>query len=244
MSHVLWIISVFIFDPFLSFFFFFLATLTPPSLSRSTQWVASLTKPGSLRVFECSVKLSCVYCVMKPPPRRPTVFAEQNESEEEKQFRKVFQQLAGDVSAVRTLPSTFWQFSCMFSCCSCLRSCHIFESFSCRTWKWAQLSWGTSSTKSSQGVGCFYAFPICHFFFCVSSWDKWLCTSGSLLQWLHKITPQRASGAFKMPLKVEISQQNHWNHRSSSPATPLWWRRKSPRQNLWLLCCHLPDTDQ
>ncbi|XP_072302876.1 calpain small subunit 1a [Eucyclogobius newberryi] len=31
-----------------------------------------------------------------PPPRRPTVYAEQNESNEEKQFRKVFQQLAGE----------------------------------------------------------------------------------------------------------------------------------------------------
>ncbi|XP_070699823.1 calpain small subunit 1a isoform X2 [Pempheris klunzingeri] len=31
-----------------------------------------------------------------PPPRRPAVYAEQHESEEEKQFRRVFQQLAGD----------------------------------------------------------------------------------------------------------------------------------------------------
>ncbi|KAL4647443.1 calpain small subunit 1-like [Arapaima gigas] len=31
-----------------------------------------------------------------PPPRRPQVYAEQNESAEERQFRKVFQQLAGD----------------------------------------------------------------------------------------------------------------------------------------------------
>ncbi|TWW74311.1 Calpain small subunit 1 [Takifugu flavidus] len=31
-----------------------------------------------------------------PPPRRPAVYAEQNESDEERQFRKVFQQLAGD----------------------------------------------------------------------------------------------------------------------------------------------------
>lgn len=31
-----------------------------------------------------------------PPPRRPVQFAEQHESEEEKQFRRVFQQLAGD----------------------------------------------------------------------------------------------------------------------------------------------------
>nr|XP_040038413.1 calpain small subunit 1-like [Gasterosteus aculeatus aculeatus] len=31
-----------------------------------------------------------------PPPRRPAVYAEQHESNEEKQFRRVFQQLAGD----------------------------------------------------------------------------------------------------------------------------------------------------
>ncbi|KAL3991304.1 phosphatidylinositol N-acetylglucosaminyltransferase subunit Y [Sarotherodon galilaeus] len=31
-----------------------------------------------------------------PPPRRPLQFAEANENEEEKQFRRVFQQLAGD----------------------------------------------------------------------------------------------------------------------------------------------------
>ncbi|XP_035034346.1 calpain small subunit 1a [Hippoglossus stenolepis] len=31
-----------------------------------------------------------------PPPRRPLAYAEQHENDEEKQFRKVFQQLAGD----------------------------------------------------------------------------------------------------------------------------------------------------
>uniref|UniRef100_A0A8C7ZYF5 Calpain, small subunit 1 a n=1 Tax=Oryzias sinensis TaxID=183150 RepID=A0A8C7ZYF5_9TELE len=31
-----------------------------------------------------------------PPPRRPLAYAEQNESEEDKQFRRVFKQLAGD----------------------------------------------------------------------------------------------------------------------------------------------------
>ncbi|XP_068577400.1 calpain small subunit 1-like [Cebidichthys violaceus] len=31
-----------------------------------------------------------------PPPRRPVVYAEQHENDEEKQFRRVFQQLAGD----------------------------------------------------------------------------------------------------------------------------------------------------
>lgn len=36
--------------------------------------------------------------VPQPPPRRPVAYAEQHESDEEKQFRRVFQQLAGDVS--------------------------------------------------------------------------------------------------------------------------------------------------
>ncbi|XP_010784742.1 calpain small subunit 1 [Notothenia coriiceps] len=31
-----------------------------------------------------------------PPPRRPAVYAEQHENDEEKQFRRVFQQLAGE----------------------------------------------------------------------------------------------------------------------------------------------------
>ncbi|XP_018597437.1 calpain small subunit 1-like [Scleropages formosus] len=31
-----------------------------------------------------------------PPPRRPLAYAEQNETEEERQFRKIFKQLAGD----------------------------------------------------------------------------------------------------------------------------------------------------
>ncbi|KAM7374874.1 hypothetical protein PAMP_007508 [Pampus punctatissimus] len=31
-----------------------------------------------------------------PPPRRPVAYAEQYENDEEKQFRRVFQQLAGD----------------------------------------------------------------------------------------------------------------------------------------------------
>uniref|UniRef100_A0A3P8U4E6 Calpain, small subunit 1 b n=1 Tax=Amphiprion percula TaxID=161767 RepID=A0A3P8U4E6_AMPPE len=36
------------------------------------------------------------FIFLQPPPRRPFNFAESHESEEEKQFRKVFQQLAGD----------------------------------------------------------------------------------------------------------------------------------------------------
>lgn len=38
----------------------------------------------------------------QPPARRPLAYAEVNESEEEKQFRKVFQQLAGEVSIRQT----------------------------------------------------------------------------------------------------------------------------------------------
>ncbi|XP_016376705.1 calpain small subunit 1-like [Sinocyclocheilus rhinocerous] len=33
-----------------------------------------------------------------PPPRRPLAYVNQNETDEERQFRRVFQQLAGDVS--------------------------------------------------------------------------------------------------------------------------------------------------
>lgn len=46
----------------------------------------------------------CNVCasVPQPPPRMPVQYAEQRESDEEKQFRKVFQQLAGDVSATCT----------------------------------------------------------------------------------------------------------------------------------------------
>lgn len=38
----------------------------------------------------------------QPPPRRPLAYAEANESDEEQQFRKVFKQLAGDVSLIQT----------------------------------------------------------------------------------------------------------------------------------------------
>lgn len=56
--------------------------------------------------------LSCLWMIRvcnagasipQPPPRMPVQYAEQNESEEEKQFRKVFKQLAGDVSAASVL---------------------------------------------------------------------------------------------------------------------------------------------
>lgn len=40
--------------------------------------------------------LTCL--LFQPPPRRPLAYANQNETDEERQFRKVFQQLAGDVS--------------------------------------------------------------------------------------------------------------------------------------------------
>lgn len=41
--------------------------------------------------------------IPQPPPRMPVQYAEQRESDEERQFRKVFQQLAGDVSAASYL---------------------------------------------------------------------------------------------------------------------------------------------
>lgn len=40
---------------------------------------------------------------LQPPPRRPLAYAEHNENDEEKQFRAVFQKLAGDVSASECL---------------------------------------------------------------------------------------------------------------------------------------------
>lgn len=43
--------------------------------------------------------------VPQPPPRMPVTYAAQNESEEEKQFRRVFQQIAGDVSAMPSYAS-------------------------------------------------------------------------------------------------------------------------------------------
>lgn len=43
--------------------------------------------------------------VPQPPPRMPVTHAAHNESEEEKQFRRVFQQIAGDVSAMPSYDS-------------------------------------------------------------------------------------------------------------------------------------------
>lgn len=108
------IISVFTFDPFL---FFFQSNIDPSQFIPSEP-VSNIMIETALSEWWCSVKLNCVYCLMKPPPRRPAVFAEQNESEEERQFRKVFQQLAGGVSAVLPSANSFSQF-CMFSCFSC-----------------------------------------------------------------------------------------------------------------------------
>lgn len=153
----------------------FKATLIPPSLFPLNLWVASMIDTA-LSEWWCSVKLNCVCHLMKPPPRRPAVFAEQNESEEERQFRKVFQQLAGDVSAV--LPSAN-SFSTVLRVLLLLLQhfCrHILESFSFRTWKWAQLSWWTSSTESFQDVGCCYVLDIC-VCVCVFPCDMWLITS-------------------------------------------------------------------
>lgn len=56
----------------------------------------------------CGEKIMCIWVAdiiaipPQPPPRRPLAYAEANESEEEKQFRRVFQQLAGDVSIRQT----------------------------------------------------------------------------------------------------------------------------------------------
>lgn len=46
--------------------------------------------------------------IPQPPPRRPVAYAEQHENDEEKQFRRVFQQLAGDVSDPLYFSFNFW----------------------------------------------------------------------------------------------------------------------------------------
>uniref|UniRef100_A0A3Q3WKB1 EF-hand domain-containing protein n=1 Tax=Mola mola TaxID=94237 RepID=A0A3Q3WKB1_MOLML len=53
----------------------------------------SLTKSRLSSLCELTV---CVCVCVQPPPRRPLNFAEAHENEEEKQFRRIFQQLAGD----------------------------------------------------------------------------------------------------------------------------------------------------
>lgn len=56
--------------------------------------------PGKIDwLIDASVTQSTHVSVPQPPPRRPLAYAEQHESDEEKQFRRVFQQLAGDVRA-------------------------------------------------------------------------------------------------------------------------------------------------
>lgn len=89
----------------------FVATLTQPSLCPLTPWVTGIILPA-LSDQHCSANSAnsnscnvCHYSVPQPPPRMPTVYAEQHESDEEKQFRRVFQQLAGDVSAMSTCTS-------------------------------------------------------------------------------------------------------------------------------------------
>ena len=59
---------------------------------------------GSLCVCVCV----CVCVCLQPPPRRPLNFAETHETEEEKQFRRVFKQLAGDVSPQDSSLNPVW----------------------------------------------------------------------------------------------------------------------------------------
>lgn len=46
----------------------------------------------------CVTQTLFVCVCVQPPPRRPLNFAESHENDEEKEFRKAFQRLAGDVS--------------------------------------------------------------------------------------------------------------------------------------------------
>lgn len=48
-----------------------------------------------------------MFACVQPPPRRPLNFAEAHENDEEKQFRRVFHQLAGDVSYYINIISIF-----------------------------------------------------------------------------------------------------------------------------------------
>lgn len=87
------------------------ATSTQPSLCLLNLWVTVITLAAlaALTITVTLVSNVCCNSVPQVPPRRPAVYAEQHENDEEKQFRRVFQQLAGDVSAMSTCTS-LWIF--------------------------------------------------------------------------------------------------------------------------------------
>lgn len=73
-----------------------LSTLANPG--SQIQWSIDFLPWRSLMHF--SPFLTCL--LFQPPPRRPLAYTNQNETDEERQFRRVFQQLAGDVSKPAT----------------------------------------------------------------------------------------------------------------------------------------------
>ena len=148
----------------LSSFPVFIATSTRPCLCPLTPWVPLVTSLARCRphcpdhFLSWSLVLTSAVFVPQPPPRRPAVYAEQHESPEETQFRRVFQQLAGDVSVdkhtlgcicyISFIGEHFWEPAQLTLWCVW-----------CRTWRWAPLSWWTSWTESFQSVS--------HHFMCV-----------------------------------------------------------------------------
>lgn len=109
--------------------------------------------------FRRQIVILAAASVPQPPPRRPVAYAEHHESDEEKQFRRVFQQLAGDVSLIMSTQCSLQYSHYLFHFIDIrkrgnmsLSSVVLFLLFSSRTWRWAHLSWWTSSTESLQSV--------------------------------------------------------------------------------------------
>lgn len=133
----------------------FVATSTQPSLCPLTLWVDIRDITLSVWHPTCQlwrIKWTVCVCVPQPPPRRPNVYAEQYESDEEKQFRRVFQQLAGDVSVLLTFNVVY--------CCLHIDTTSTVECLSLRTWKWAPTSWWTSWTESLESVRHFWSASV------------------------------------------------------------------------------------
>lgn len=89
-------------------------TMPPPATTQQTITALQQQQPLILQIFflfslkrmyemnsdvvwNISNRSSLCVC-MQPPPRRPLNFADAHESDEQKQFRRLFSQLAGDVS--------------------------------------------------------------------------------------------------------------------------------------------------
>lgn len=88
----------------------FAGTSTQPSSFPPNLWVTGISYFTQC-VHRCTINsrlMTTFVTFSKPAPRRPLAYAEQHESDEEKQFRRVFQQLAGDVSVPPN--SSVWLF--------------------------------------------------------------------------------------------------------------------------------------